>query len=237
MGSPGSAYAVATAWRQRAGEGNVDLVATAQTSMPRGEDLVNSGYPRAKGVVLSSSDFAGLMDELESLRARIHAEGRRQSRNEDPNASVAERTASLLAALERAVVDPARVAEVAALIELASALDDVATVCGAAGLGSIVKVADRAGRTSEYELIGRPDPEAARQKVILASPNGKALLGARPGDSIQVTLVNGRQRRVRVIDVTPKPLGLLRAAFDGRDARASPKLSRTPSAFTYRTVW
>ena len=96
--------------------------------MPRGEDLVNSDSPRAKGVILSSSDFAALMDELESLRARVHADGQPQSRNEDPNASVAERTAGLLAALERAEIDPARIAEVAAAIELASALDDVATV-------------------------------------------------------------------------------------------------------------
>jgi transcription elongation GreA/GreB family factor len=97
-------------------------------------------------------------------------------------------------------------------------LDDVATVGGAAGLGSIVRVADRAGGTSEFELIGRPDPEAARQKVILASPNGRALLGARPGDYVRVSLANGRQRRVRIISVTAPDL--LRAAFDGLAACA-----------------
>jgi transcription elongation GreA/GreB family factor len=150
-----------------------DVVATAQTSIPRGEDLAGS-------------------------------------------ASVEKRTASLLEALEQAAVDPARVAEVAALIEFASALHNVAT--RGAGLGSIVRVADRAGRTSEYELVGRPDPAAARQKGILASQNGEALLGARPGDYVQVTLANGRQRRVRIVSITPPDL--LRAPFDSRAACA-----------------
>ena len=191
-------------------------MATAQTSMPRGDALEGCDFLRGKGVFLSSSDFAALMDELESLRAGIRTEGRRQPQDECPDASVAERTASLLAALEQTGGDPTRVAEVAALIERASALDDVAT--RGAGLGSIVRVADRGGRTSEYELIGRPDPAAARQKVNLASPNGTALLGARPGDYVHVTLANGRQRRVRIVSVTPPDL--LRTPFDGRAACA-----------------
>ena len=55
-------------------------------------------------------------------------------------------------------------AQVAALIELASALDDVVTVNGAAGPGSIVKVSDRLGRNSVYELIARPDPRTRARR-------------------------------------------------------------------------
>src|SRR3954468_22618706 len=69
----------------------------------------------------------------------------------------------------------------------ASALEDVVMAHGGAGPGSIVTVSDRAGRTSEYELLGRPDPDAARQRVPVASPVGRALLGARPGDYVHVT--------------------------------------------------
>jgi transcription elongation GreA/GreB family factor len=167
-------------------------------------------------VFLSASDFAALMDELELLRGSIRSEVRRQSQGENPNTSVAEPVAGLLAALEQAGVDPTRIAEVAGLIELASALDD--SGARGAGLGSIVRVVDRVGRTSEYELIGRPDLGAARQKVIRTSPNAKALLGARPGDDVQVTLANGRQRRVRIVSVTAPDL--LRAPFECRAACA-----------------
>jgi len=119
-----------------------------------------------------------------------------------------------LAALERSEVDPARVAQVAELIELASALENVVTANGGAGLGSIVTVVDRAGRRSEYELIATLSQEAARQRVTLASPVGSALLGARPGDYVHVTLSNGRRRRVRVTEVTRSSAGLPRAALE-----------------------
>ena len=79
--------------------------------------------------------------------------------------------------------------QVAALIELASALDDGLTLNGGAGLGSIVTVADRAGRTSEYELIERriggraPEGDAvlARRKSAPRRPAGRL----RPGHAVQ----------------------------------------------------
>ena len=66
--------------------------------------------------------------------------------------------------------------------------------------GSVVRVADRAGRISEYELIERSET-AARERVTVSSPVGQALLGARPGELIPITFGNGRRRRVRVLDV------------------------------------
>ena len=100
----------------------------------------------------------------------------------------------LLSALERSGVDRARVAQVATLIDLASRTN------GGAGAGSTVRVQDRAGRISEYELVERSE-RAARERVTLGSPVGQALLGARPGDQIPITFGNGRRRRVRVLDV------------------------------------
>jgi transcription elongation GreA/GreB family factor len=78
-----------------------------------------------------------------------------------------------------------------------------ASTAGGAGLGSIVKVEDRAGRTLEYELVTAAAPEPKPLQATLDSPTGEALLGARPGDFVRVALPNGRTRRVRVRDVTP----------------------------------
>ena len=128
--------------------------------------------------------------------------------------------ADLLAALKHSEIDEARVAQVAALIEVASALEDVVTAKGGAGLGSIVTVADRAGQTSEYELIARPTAEAARQKVPLSSRVGRTLLGVRTGDYVHVTQPNGSQRRVQVTDVKPGAATSLRAALEDSAAAA-----------------
>lgn len=105
----------------------------------------------------------------------------------------------LLTELEDAGVDATQLEQVTDLIVIASALE------GRAGLGSVVTVADRAGRVTEYELIAQPLPEDTWQRVTVDSETGRALLGAQPGEYARVTLANGRQRRVRVISVGSAP--------------------------------
>jgi hypothetical protein len=108
-----------------------------------------------------------------------------------------------------ATIDGGRSAETNMLISAAdfdALLDELAAlreaVEAAPGPGSIVTVSDRAGRTWEYELVRADDPRIKRQKAVLGTPTAKALLGAKPGDYVQLTLGNGRRRRVRVIDVS-----------------------------------
>ena len=151
---------------------------------------------------LSAEDLAASMDELESLLARAHVERKPAS------------GAELRRTLRQAGVDEPLIEQVVAFIELASTVGDV-IVDGGAGIGSIVTVQDRRGRSTEYELVGRSLPEPQPEPVTLGSPTSRALLGARPGDYVRVTLPNGRQRRVRVIDVTPAPAGGLQALERG----------------------
>jgi transcription elongation GreA/GreB family factor len=113
----------------------------------------------------------------------------------------------LLRTLREAGVEEGLIEQVAATLELAPAVED--RVDGGAGIGSIVTVQDRRGGTTEYELVARSAPEPRRQQSALGSPTSTALLGARPGDYVRVTLPNGRQRRVRVTGVTPAPAGQL----------------------------
>jgi transcription elongation GreA/GreB family factor len=126
--------------------------------------------------------------------------------------------ADLLSALERSDVGRARVAEVAALIDMASELEDALRANGGAGLGSVVTVADRVGRISTYELIERPERADAPLKVTPGSPVAKALVGARAGDYVRFVEPNGRHRRVRVVDVTPPRYGPGDAERGGRAA-------------------
>jgi transcription elongation factor GreA len=86
------------------------------------------------------------------------------------------------------------------LVRLASVVDGPLAGDGA-GLGSAVRVADDAGRESEYLLIGRRGEESSRHEVTMASPVGMALWGSRPGDVVEVALPNGRSRTLRVLDV------------------------------------
>src|SRR4051794_20815559 len=108
-----------------------------------------------------------------------------------------------------ASIDGERLTETSVLLSAAdfdALLGELAALrkasAGTAGPGSVVTVSDRAARTWEYELVEHDEPRIERQKVTLSSPVGKALLGARPGDHVPLTLGNGRRRRVRVLDVS-----------------------------------
>lgn len=152
--------------------------------------------------VLTEADYAALVRELESLRARHRhevAERLRLARSFSGSPD----DDDLLAVLEEAAITQARIAQLEELARTASVIDGAAATDGVARIGAVVRVADEAGRTTEYELVGRRTLASNRQAVSLASPVGKALLGARRGDVVQAVLPSGRRRTLRVLDVGP----------------------------------
>ena len=66
---------------------------------------------------------------------------------------------------------------------------------------SVVRVKDHRGRETEYELVGRLSADATRAQVTPASPAGEALMGARSGSVVSVSLPNGRARTLTVVGV------------------------------------
>jgi transcription elongation factor GreA len=166
----------------------------APIAMPTSREIAPTG------VVMSSAEYAALTRELESLRAshrsdlaqRLHDVRAHGTTSDDDDR---------LAVLEEAVIDRARIAQLEDLVRSATVLDD-AEFDGAAGLGSTVEVADEAGRTMKYRLIGRRTSDSPAHEVSLGSPVGKALAGARTGDVVHVGLPNGRERSLTVLGVS-----------------------------------
>ena len=60
---------------------------------------------------------------------------------------------------------------------------------------------DHRDRETEYEFVGRLSADATRAQVTPASPVGEALMGARSGDVVRVSLPNGRARTLTVTAV------------------------------------
>jgi transcription elongation factor GreA len=152
--------------------------------------------------LLTEADHAALVGELESLKVRHQremAERLRLARS----FSAAPDDDELLAVLEEAAIEQARIAQLEELVRTASVVDGAVTTDGTAGLGTIVRVVDEADRTTEYELVGRRTPDSDRHAVSLASPVGEALVGARRGDMVEAVLPSGRRRTLRVLDVRP----------------------------------
>ena len=73
--------------------------------------------------------------------------------------------------------------------------------CSADAAGVVVRVADRGGRSAEYELV-ESSAVAARRRVSVDSRLGRALAGLRRGDYVGLPRANGRTWRVRVIEIS-----------------------------------
>ena len=153
------------------------------------------------GVVMSSAEYAALTRELESLRA-AHRSELAQRLHDVQAHGVTSDDDDRLAVLEEAAIDRARIAQLEDLVQSATVLDDDAVFDGAAGLGSTVEVADEAGRTTTYRLIGRRTSDSPAHEVSLGSPVGQALAGASTGDVVHVGLPNGRSRSLTVLDIS-----------------------------------
>jgi transcription elongation factor GreA len=151
------------------------------------------------GVPLTQEDFDLLVRELDALRSTHRSEVAERMRQARAFGGATEND-ELLEVLEESAVAHARIAQLEELVRVATVVEGYARD-GGAGLGSTVRVADDGGRTTDYELIGRRSHDSERHEVTLASPVGKSLWGARPGDVVVVALPTGRNRTLRVIDV------------------------------------
>jgi transcription elongation factor GreA len=153
-----------------------------------------------ESVMLSPTDFADIVQELEVLRSTHRAEVAARLRDARTYGT-AVGDDDHLAILEDAAVDRGKIAQLERLVASATIVDDALADDGRATLGSFVAVRDRAGDQTEYEIVGWRSAKALRTQVTPASPIGKALLGARSGDVVRVRLPRGRERALEVMAV------------------------------------
>jgi transcription elongation factor GreA len=150
---------------------------------------------------LTAAEHAALVQELETLRARHETELAHRLRDARGFGRSADND-DVLTVFEEAAIEQARIAQLEDLVQRASIVDGDDPGDGVAGLGAVVLVTGDEGRDVEYELVGRRRPDGHAQQVTPASPLGRVLVGARVGDVVRVQPPGGRERVLRVLDVT-----------------------------------
>ncbi len=153
-------------------------------------------------MVLSAADYGELMRELDDLRSRHRGEVSQRLRDARDFGSPGDDD-DRLAIREDAAFAEARIAQLEHLARFATVLVVAEELDDVAGLGSVVRVADEMGGTTEFELVGRRTTDSKPRDVSLASPVGKALTGVRAGDVARVALPSGEIRVLSVLDVVP----------------------------------
>lgn len=148
-------------------------------ALPRETVLTPEGYddPQAELADLTRSGRSRVADELKRARAI---------------AGDLENNVELLDARREQERLESRIAIVEELLLTARVVDDADFVPGTAGVGSEVEIGDvDRGTHDVFRLVGSPEAAPIDGRISVESPVGRALVGRRSGDVVEVETPKG----------------------------------------------
>jgi transcription elongation factor GreA len=162
---------------------------------------LTSGGPRLRPMITRAHRHE-LQAERDRLRHQIEVEFADRLRSAREFGSPSENDEYLQIKEEEAVLS-AGIAHLSQLLDSAIVLDETEQRVGVAAIGTTVEVEFLdSGQRRELHLIGGHEP-LAPDVASAGSPIGRALMGKRAGDVVDVELPGRRQRTLKVVAVSP----------------------------------
>ncbi|MDR0319473.1 MAG: transcription elongation factor GreA [Rickettsiales bacterium] len=93
-----------------------------------------------------------------------------------------------------------RIRELECLIKDSRVMDICGIVGDAVVFGAVVELEDEAGRRVSYQLLSDTESDIAAGKISVSSPIGRALLGKKKGDLVEINVPSGK-REFEIISV------------------------------------
>jgi transcription elongation factor GreA len=153
------------------------------------------------GILLTQAGLRARERELAQLRAAKRDDIGRRLREARGYGEPAGNDEYLATREDEAIID-ARIAALEAMLAQASAVQHRGQP-GVVDIGSVVSVDEtNSGAGAHYRLVGSHEARAPGD-VSISSPVGRALLGRRAGDTVTVSLPDGRARSLRIAAVAP----------------------------------
>lgn len=153
------------------------------------------------GILLTRAGLRAREQELEQLRADKRDDIGRRLREARGFGEPAGNDEYLATREDEAIID-ARIAALEAMLARASVVQHRGHP-GVVGIGSLVSVDETdSGAGARYRLVGSHEAQA-RGDVSISSPVGQALVGRRAGETVTVSLPDGRTRGLRIASVAP----------------------------------
>jgi transcription elongation factor GreA len=150
--------------------------------------------------IITTEHERSLRTELDRLRRRLEVEFAERLREARLFGSPDVNDDYLQIKEEEAVL-AAGIAHIAILLETARVVDEAEVGEGVVTLGSVVEVLEHdSGRRQRLRLNGGHEPLTSGV-ASAGSPVGQALMGRRPGHSVEIALPNGRHRRLEIVAV------------------------------------
>ena len=150
--------------------------------------------------LVTAGGYARLQSELDRLRTKGRREIAERLRELREDGGLADNP-TLFDLLEEQAELERRIALLEGHAASAQVVGPVAN--GMAGIGSSVRVRHLAtGELAEYELVGVIDPDVGNGRVSVSAPVGRALVGRRAGETVEVETPRGTLD-IEVLGVRP----------------------------------
>jgi transcription elongation factor GreA len=153
-------------------------------------DHLSGGFP-LKDVILTAEGYEALSQELETLRNDRRREVADRIREARAFGDIAENAEYDDAKNEQAMLEH-KIAQLEERLLSARVITKKEISKDAVSVGSHVRLRDmQANKTFEYHIVGSAEANPAENKLSNESPVGKAIMGCKKGDVVEVTAPRG----------------------------------------------
>jgi transcription elongation factor GreA len=154
-----------------------------------------------KDVILTPDGLEKLKAELEHLMVTKRREVAQRIKEAREFGDIMENSEYDDAKNEQAMLE-ARIAQLEDKLRSASVIDSSELSTDVVGVGSIVHVKDeKTGKSVKYTIVGSAEADPKENRLSNESPVGKALLGHKRNDQVEVPVPRGPKRKLKITKI------------------------------------
>jgi transcription elongation factor GreA len=155
----------------------------------------------SKDVILTPEGLQKLKVELEDLQTVRRREVAERIKEAREFGDISENSEYDDAKNEQAMLEQ-RIAALEEKVRSAQVIDASELSTDVVRVGVTVNVKDEGtGSSEKYTIVGSAEASPADKKLSNESPVGKALMGRKKGDSVEVSLPSGRKRSLKITKI------------------------------------
>ncbi len=156
-----------------------------------------------RDVILTPDGLEKLKSELEHLSTTKRLEVADRIKEAREFGDITENSEYDDAKNEQAMLE-ARIAQVEEKLRSATVIDSSDLSTDEVRIGSVVHVKDeKTGKSVKYTIVGSAESDLSLNKLSNESPVGKALLGHRRNEQVEVSVPRGPKRKLKITKIEP----------------------------------
>ena len=154
-----------------------------------------------KDVILTPEGYENLVQELETLRTDRRREVADRIRTARDFGDIAENAEYDDAKNEQAMLEH-KIAQLEERLAHARVIDTGDVDTSVVSVGSVVRLRDvEAKQSVEYHIVGSAEANPAEQKLSNESPVGRAIIGHKKGETVEVATPRGKVLKFKILEI------------------------------------